>query len=357
MLFIPETTPVYIAEAASKARAVSAMWVLAFLTEENADKAQETREALEKIGLPVYGGVFPGLIFGGKAVQHGCLLHFMHTRPPVLVNGTSDEIHVPDGISGAILLVDGRSSEIETLLDLVQARIPNVPVIGGGAGYASLQPHVSIFDPQGWYCDAALLIPYFGALRFTVQHGWQPCIGPVIVTKSTANAIHELNWRPAFELYQELINESENVLIRKEHFYDQAKAFPFGMIREGREHIIRDPLGVGTNGTDLICVGEVPQNTAVYIMKGTVASLVDAAEKGIQPLTEAKAHRRFIFDCISRYLFLGNRFENELKAIAKGQVTVLPTGALTLGEIASDPNGAINFLNKTLVVANLYEAV
>ena len=60
-----------------------------------------------------------------------------------------------------------------------------------------------------------------------------------------------------------------------------------------------------------------------------------------------------IVDCISRVLFLEDKFEEELNnvssAIKKDFSDAEISGALTLGEISSY-NGYLEFLNKTLVV-------
>ena len=62
-----------------------------------------------------------------------------------------------------------------------------------------------------------------------------------------------------------------------------------------------------------------------------------------------------LFDCISRVMFLGNQFEDELSAIQKhtpnGNAPL--RGVATLGEIATAGNGFVEFFNKTIVACNL----
>jgi hypothetical protein len=102
----------------------------------------------------------------------------------------------------------------------------------------------------------------------------------------------------------------------------------------------------------LVCVGEVPEGAFVHILKGSAESLILAARRASE-LAQASfpaGHTprfRFVIDCISRSLFLGDAFTNELAAIDDGLPMV---GALTLGEIANSGRDFLEFYNKTAVV-------
>ncbi len=69
-------------------------------------------------------------------------------------------------------------------------------------------------------------------------------------------------------------------------------------------------------------------------------------------------HTVFVVDCISRALFLEDRFCEELAAVAKVAVRKKIDkplwGILTLGEISSCGSGTVEFLNKTIVVGALH---
>jgi hypothetical protein len=71
-----------------------------------------------------------------------------------------------------------------------------------------------------------------------------------------------------------------------------------------------------------------------------------------------KAHSGLIFDCISRALFLDQDFKNELSAVyqsfQKYAPSIQPEGALSLGEIALNGRGNLEFFNKTLVTGIIY---
>jgi len=54
-------------------------------------------------------------------------------------------------------------------------------------------------------------------------------------------------------------------------------------------------------------------------------------------------------DCISRVLFLGDNFQEEINAILQYNQNLV--GALSLGEIANTSKEYLEFYNKTSVVA------
>ena len=58
-------------------------------------------------------------------------------------------------------------------------------------------------------------------------------------------------------------------------------------------------------------------------------------------------------DCISRFLFLAERFDDELAAYDHEEVPVI--GTLSMGEIANHGQEYLEFYNNTSVVAVLSE--
>ena len=140
-----------------------------------------------------------------------------------------------------------------------------------------------------------------------------------------------------------------------DNFFEIAKGYPFGIVRSGDEHVIRDPLTVNENG-ELVCVGQVEENTLVSIMKGNKDSLIIAAEEAaIESMKKAiNPKKAIIVDCISRILFLEEKFNLELDKITsvlrERSPIISISGALTLGEISSYGNGYLEFYNKTVVV-------
>lgn len=196
-----------------------------------------------------------------------------------------------------------------------------------------------------------------------VRHGWKKLVGPIVATRTSQNTIFELNWTNAFEVYKEAIEEDSEQEIRSDNFFSIAKGYPFGIYKENQEDIVRDPISVDENGS-LICVGEVPENTVLYILKGERNDLIASAQQATQDTLQApsiKINHLLVFDCISRTLFLEDRFPEELQAIDNQlklrDLKATPYGVLSLGEISSYGEGLLEFFNKTIVVGTLSERI
>ena len=109
----------------------------------------------------------------------------------------------------------------------------------------------------------------------------------------------------------------------------------------------------------LLCVGEVREHAVLRVMHGEAAALVEAARSATDQSLERAAPDALVLlmDCISRQLFLSERFDEELAAVeaslARRMRHDAAMGALTLGEVASMRDGMPAFHNKTVVVAAL----
>ena len=124
-----------------------------------------------------------------------------------------------------------------------------------------------------------------------------------------------------------------------------------------KEMVVRDPIAVDGNG--LVCVGEVPLNSLVYILKGNKDSLIagavyarELAESIYQQVVDDKNKKpiTLIMDCVSRVLFLQSNFKKELEKVYTGYPLL---GALTIGEIANTGRNYLEFYNKTSVIGYL----
>ena len=182
----------------------------------------------------------------------------------------------------------------------------------------------------------------------------------MVATRTEKNIILELNWENAFDVYRETVEADSGKKLTAENFFDIAKGYPFGIMKEGEEHIVRDPIAVNEKG-ELICVGEVPENAALSIMKGNRDSLIRAAAQAADDCVgdEKRGLRlSLIADCISRVIFLEDDFPRELEAVNNRIQSVdekqTPLGMLTLGEISSYGEGFLEFFNKTIVVGTFY---
>jgi hypothetical protein len=204
--------------------------------------------------------------------------------------------------------------------------------------------------------------------RLGVRHGWRELKGPYVVTRSRRNVIVQLNWKNALDLYRAAVESDLGAPLTVEGLFRLSPGYPFGLRKEGQEVVVRDPIAPGEGGT-LVCVGDVPENAVLSILKGEAASLTAAAAQaareasaGFSLRSGAGVRHCLLADCVSRAQFLGERFPAELAGISQALREELGSaggdaiGMLTLGEISSAGQGTLEFFNKTAVVAVVHEA-
>lgn len=325
-------------------------------------------DEINQLGISFFGGLFPGIIHEEEQYDSGCIFKkFPATQQPIVIKGldtgeiTTKDIDQLNSFnakkSTLITFVDGLSAYIPKCLSFMYNHVGSTAsFLGGGAGSLSLKQQPCVFTNEGFFQDAAVLALVDQEISLGVKHGWNKLVGPIVATKTDKNIIYELNWENAFEVYGRMVNKDSNSLISKDNFFDIAKGYPFGIFKETGEDIVRDPLSVGENG-EIICVADVPENTVLYILKGSEAQLIDAAQTATEECIAATPEvfqDTLLVNCISRALYLDKNFKKELKVINSTLGTtpnnVIPSGILSLGEISSYGEGYLEFYNKTLVL-------
>lgn len=314
-----------------------------------------------------FGGIFPSVIFGKDKFDTGVVLSKIKiSDKPILVKNLSagsfklpEFTEIENNTNTALVLVDGLTSNISSFLsELFNCCGNSVHYFGGGAGSLSLKQSPCLFTNEGLFQDCAIISFLPLKSKLGVKHGWKKIKGPLVATKTEKNIIIELNWENAFDVYKKTIEEDSNQKINSSNFFDIAKGYPFGMYKEGLEDIVRDPIAVNDAG-ELICVGEVLENTVLNILRGDKESLINAAGSAAEQCeieTNENITNSIIMDCISRVLFLEDDFHIELMRVeSKLPSEIIPVGVLTLGEISSYGEGYLEFFNKTTVVGVFYE--
>jgi hypothetical protein len=257
-----------------------------------------------------------------------------------------------------VVMLDGLSPNITQFLDDLFETVPeNTQIIGGGAGKMSFENDPVIFTKQKMYSNAAVIITTDLKLHIGIENGWEFLEGPFLATSSDKNILKTLNFKNSFEVYKEIVEKDSGLSFEDDGFFNIAKSYPLGIVKFNNETIVRDPIYINDDG-HLVLVGDVLQNSSINILKGTKENLIKssgkAAKSAVCDLRKDENDNVFVFDCISRSIFLGDSFEEELKEIKKYMNPKANLyGALTLGEIANNGNEYISFYNKSCVVGVL----
>lgn len=357
-----------ILEAAKTLNAKEGESILILVGENTSIDIKHLTNLFNQNNIKFCGSIFPSVLQGSQKYEDAVILNkYALVCPPVLVEHLdTDTFEMPDlkniPLTGdkkhiAMVWVDGLTANIAQFLGKLYKQLGNeVNYIGGGGGSLSLKPSPCLFTNDGFYQDAALVMVVEMEAGLGVLHGWEKIDTPIVTTKTSRNLVEELNWENAFEVYKNVIFEDSGLVITQENFFEIAKSYPFGIFKEGQESLARVAVNITPDGT-LTCLGEVPENAVVYILKAKKEALVACAVKAGLESKHNSNNRNlksvFVVDCISRVLFLEEAVTAELSGISDAFEDIVPEGVLSLGEISSAGNGVLEFFNKTVVVAAL----
>ena len=326
----------------------------------DADIADWPDPFFQELDLTVFGGLFPEIIYDGENTERGAVICGLASEPRVTtipnLSGDRDyasdlEPDLPvDGYETAFVFVDAYSDNIQQFIkSLFRTYSVELNFIGGGAGTLEMEQRPCLFTNDGVVEDSAVVAAVETPVTLGVKHGWSEIAGPFRVTDADGSKLRGLDGRPAFSVYESVVTEHTGTEVASDDFFETAKAHPFGIARMDGEQIVRDPFEV-TETDGLNCFGDIPEGEFVHVLEGEPDSLIDAARRAGQAARESDAtvDGLFFFDCISRVLYLEDEFERELSAVASDDTPMI--GALTIGEIANDGYGHLDYYNKTAVV-------
>ena len=314
--------------------------------------------ALRECPVPIFGGLFPGLIYEGASYDRGTLAlgHDEVLSVCVLDEGERSPVF-PEALYDAktfFAYVDATCESGDIAMLLYRELGGDARWVGGGAGDLDFERRPVIVTPTGLQSGCAVLAGSSTNTTVGVSHGWKPFGEALIVTESDGNDVIALDWQPAFEVYQALV-EKHSGRSFEDGFFELASSYPLILERMGAEGIVRDPLALLPNGV-LRCAGGVPTNSTVRVATSTLGQMLEASSSsriGIQRSAQLADAPVLTIDCISRSLLLGADLAQELETL---RIPSCPqVGVLSIGEIANDGSNMLQVHNKTTVLATLEE--
>lgn len=319
---------------------------------------------LSSLPIPVFGGIFSQIIQERSNVARGTLVCALDVTAQVfhverISDPATDLAAQIAGFDAALqamptilVLVDSVARRITSVLDATYDALGmNRHYLGGGAGALGLVQKPCLFGNAGVLADAAQLVGLPLRSAVEVGHGWRVLSGPFLVTRCEEATIHELDYRPAYEVYREAVEKISAHYFEQKSFPEIANHHPFGLKKWQGDIIVREAIARQENS--LVCAGEIADGALLYVLTGN-------ADELIQTVGDVAGRLHFeggfvlAFDCIGRVSFLGERYAQEVAAMADALPDHVPLfGALTVGEIASRDEGCLEFYNKTIVMGAL----
>jgi len=376
MCFLPRVDATLLKETLSTWHArFPAMGVCALLPEAEKDQVARLQGICADLRIALVGAIFPALIHQGSFQSQGVwLLRFdqmpffaLHGDLPADVPATVQHaqaigqqvIAQLDNIGEATLfmLFDAMVPHIGTLLDALYLKLANrVHYAGANAGSETFTPMACLFDGQHMVSNGVLLVllpEHKGAI---LEHGYLAPEQTVYATSTAGNRVSQIDWRPAFEVYQELVQQQSGLQVTRSNFYEHAVHFPFGIVRANHHVVVRIPVMLNDDGS-LFCVGEVPANSVLTLLKSPTVDSHETLRVLTEGLTAMNGDTAdtelLLFYCAGRRMHLGlQAATSEVGEFAGRTRAEQIAGALSLGEIGgSTLHGYPLFHNATLVAA------
>ena len=343
----------------------NAKGILLFVGEKTPFDYKQLQPLLKTMDIEVWGGIFPEVIYDGSLYKQGVV--GCAFKSPVSIEVIKDL-----GKFKGNFLKDFISKDTRTLLILTSAYADNISLlietlyeknfkkmtfIGGSAGSIINVDQPSLFTSDDIFTEGAIIASAEDFMSVGIKHGCQPIFEPAIASSVDKNILRSINWEPAFEYYKRIIEQDAGIKLTADNFLDVAKSYPIGMQKYDTEIILRVPFSVGEENS-IVLGSEMPENSVLVVTKGYPDKLIAAAGTAAEQAKiafkskmETSPGKALIVDCITRALFLEDRFNDELKIIAnKAGSDVFLFGLLSLGEIASTGDKYIELHNKTIVI-------
>lgn len=326
----------------------------------------ELLESLNHKKIRFAGGVFPQIIHNDGISDKGVVIKWISDNSLSIYFDTpeifSRQILEFDSstFSTAYVLISGlNSNNSEHLRSLYTYLGNDVKFIGGGAGRINENNKGILISNDGVFNSGSIVILTKSKAITGAIHGWTKLFGPFIATKTDKNLIKELNWENAFVVYQRFMKEALDINIDKANFKENSIHYPFGIYKESKEYVVRDPMKVSEEGY-LQCAGSIPENSLIDLMSMEKENFNSIPKDLItQNIDKTSAISDvLIFNCISRANHLNSDFYRELSnltdEIKNKQSQMNLEGALSIGEIYSSGEGYPEILNKSIVIGLSY---
>lgn len=322
---------------------------------------------LQSSSLKITGGIFPEILFEGIRYQEGTIMVGFRQKMNTVEFSDLTLDYVRDKLEEAFsgvdpvmktifVFVDAFAHHKTNLTDMLYNSFGTLPnYIGGGAGSLNFEGMPCLFTNHGLLQHGASVSIIDLTTSIGVSHGWQVISEPLKVTEAEHNRMKSLEWRPAMDIYREVIRAHSKKDHALENFFEMTQSYAFGISKLGGEMVVRDPFKEEDGA--VFTLDNIEQGSHVHILYGDQEGLLSGARKARDLALRAGSDNRhsefFIIDCISRVLFMDNDFNQEIQNLDPENQGF---GAFTLGEIANNGECYLEIFNKTAVVCKLNES-
>ena len=339
--------------------------VLLLVAEETPFDFNQLQPLFKEIKTEVCGCIFPEVIYNGLRYKQGVIGCSFNAPVTVEVikdlskfDGKFSKNIISKNTESLLIFNDGWANNISLLIETLYEMCENeINFVGAGTGSIADKNRKSLFTCNDYFTGGAIIAAVDAFMSIGVEHGLQPVYEPFIATNIDKRILKTINWEPALEFYKKVVEKDSHKKMTKENFRELADSYIFGMLKYDNEIIPRCTIDI-VDEESILLGSETPENSIMTIMKADIDKFIEAAGFAIKKAKTSFENKKkkspakaLIIECITRTMFLSNRFDEQIKLISnKAGKDVLLFGVLSLGEIASTGDKFIELYNKTLVI-------
>ena len=265
-----------------------------------------------------------------------------------------------EGLASILVISDGQEVNGSELVDgIISVVGSSVTVTGGLAGDGAN------FEKTLVSCDTPpesgriALVGFYGP-SVKVGHGsvggWD-AFGPAReITRSQANVLHELDGKPALELYKSYLGDKADELP------GSALLFPLMIKPMGQSEVgtVRTVLSVDDHAGTMTFAGDVPQGYEAQLMMANFDRLIAGAAEAAHNAESDKAATQLavLISCVGRKMVLGQRVADEVESVQEilGD-NAHQIGFYSYGEISPHVEvGNCQLHNQTMTITTISES-
>jgi hypothetical protein len=260
----------------------------------------------------------------------------------------------------AITLLDPLAGNGEEAALLLAEQLgPDQPIAGGAAG-DDLKMTQTIVACGARACSDAIVVAQIFSKRplgIGIAHGHRALSAPLRVTRATGGTVHELDGRPAWDVWLERTRDSARARgIDVDALAPGAEGAFLLQFEAGlanlNDYKIRAPLARSADGS-ISFAAAIPEGSVIRITESDAGAQVESALRaadGARAALGGPVAGALVFDCICRNLILGERFGTAVRGIAERLGGAPVAGFETYGEVALSAGEMSAFHNTTSVV-------
>jgi methyl-accepting chemotaxis protein len=262
----------------------------------------------------------------------------------------------------AILMLDPLSGNGEEATLIAAGLLgADTPLVGGAAGDDLKMSETCVGLDGTVSSDSVVAAVLFSKapLGVGVCHGHELLGPPMKVTRAEGNVVHEVDGRPAWDVWVETTRAAaaksnrDPDTLGPEEVGAYLLTYEAGLDTGASELKIRAPLSKSPAGALSFACG-IPEGATIRITESIPQRQVESARKAArrarEKMNDGAVAGALVFDCICRNLILGSEFHTAVKGISEELGGAPLAGYETYGEIALAAGDMSGFHNTTTVV-------